>query len=110
MKFNKVFLKILFFIILSISCANANQKIVFIDVELILTKSISGEYMNSNINKIQNEKIEEFKKITENFKNEEKKLIKKKNILEESKFKEQVKLSGSIRSFQYLSLRQYWAI
>jgi len=90
MKFNKVFLKILFFIILSISCANANQKIVFIDVELILTKSISGEYMNSNINKIQNEKIKEFKKITENFKNEEKKLIKKKNILEESKFKEQV--------------------
>ena len=90
MKFNKVFLKILFFIILSISCANANQKIVFIDVELILTKSISGEYMNSNINKIQNEKIKEFKKKRENFQNEDKKLLGKKNILEKSKFEEQV--------------------
>ena len=90
MKFNKILMKIIFFIILSIPCANANQKIVFIDVQLILSESISGKYMISNINKIQNEKIKEFKKKRENFQDEDKKLLGKKNILEKSKFEEQV--------------------
>ena len=90
MKFNRILLKILFFIVLSISYANANQKIVFIDMQKILTESISGKYLNSNIGKLQDKKIIEFKKDKENFQNEEKKLISKKNILEKSKFEEQV--------------------
>ena len=90
MKFNKILLKILFFIVLSMSYANANQKIVFIDIQKILTESISGKYLNSNIGKLQDKKIIEFKKDKEIFQNEEKKLISKKNILEKSKFEEQV--------------------
>ena len=90
MKFNKILLKILFFIVLSMSYANANQKIVFIDIQKILTESISGKYLNSNIGKLQDKKIIEFKKDKENFQNEEKKLISKKNILEKSKFEEEV--------------------
>ena len=90
MKFNKILLKILFFIVLSMPYANANQKIVFIDMQKILTESISGKYLNSYIGKLQDKKIIEFKKDKENFQNEEKKLIGKKNILEKSKFEEQV--------------------
>jgi outer membrane protein len=92
MKFNKILLKILFFIVLSMSYANANQKIVFIDIQKILTESISGKYLNSNISKLQDKKIIEFKKDKVNFQNEEKKLIGKKNILEKSKFEEQVNI------------------
>ena len=92
MKFNKILLKILFFIVLSMSYANANQKIVFIDIQKILTESISGKYLNSNIGKLQDKKIIEFKKDKVNFQNEEKKLIGKKNILEKSKFEEQVNI------------------
>tara|TARA_B100000795_G_scaffold211130_1_gene164762 strand:+ start:2088 stop:2615 length:528 start_codon:yes stop_codon:yes gene_type:complete len=90
MKFNKILLKILFFLALSIPFANANQKIVFIDIQKILTESISGKYLNSNIGKLKEKKINEFKKDQENLQNEEKKLIGKKNILEKSKFEEQV--------------------
>ena len=52
MKFNKILLKILFFIVLSMPYANANQKIVFIDMQKILTESISGKYLNSYIGKL----------------------------------------------------------
>ena len=90
MKFNKILLKILIFFFFSISFANANQKIVFIDIQKILTESVSGKYLNSYIGKSQEKKIIEFKKDQENLKNEEKKLIGKKNILEKSKFEEQV--------------------
>tara|TARA_B110000037_G_C17091820_1_gene494321 strand:- start:302 stop:829 length:528 start_codon:yes stop_codon:yes gene_type:complete len=92
MKFNKIFLNILIFIILSVPCANAEQKIVFLNIQTILTKSISGKYLNSNINKLQEKKIIKFNENKENLQNEEKKLITKKNILEKSKFEEQAKI------------------
>ena len=92
MKSNKIFLKIFLFVILLIPYANANQKIVFLDIQKILTESVSGKYLNSNIEKLQNKKIMEFKKSKENFQNEEKKLIGKKNILEKLKFEEQVNI------------------
>ena len=92
MKSNKIFLKIFLFVILLVPYANANQKIVFLDIQKILTESVSGKYLNSNIEKLQNKKIMEFKKSKENFQNEEKKLIGKKNILEKLKFEEQVNI------------------
>ena len=73
MKSNKIFLKIFLFVILLVPYANANQKIVFLDIQKILTESVSGKYLNSNIEKLQNKKIMEFKKVKKIFK------MKKKN-------------------------------
>ena len=88
----KSFLKIFFFIILLTPQANANQKIAFLNVEFILTQSISGKYLNSTIKELQQKKVTEFKKKKEDLENDDKKLIAQKNILEPSKFEEQVKV------------------
>ena len=92
MKHYKSLLIILFFMILLIPQANANQKIAFLNVEFILTQSKSGKYLNSNIKELQQKKLTEFKKKKEDLENDEKKLITQKNILEPSKFEEQVKV------------------
>ena len=90
MKSNNIIIKSLFLFIFLFSYANAEQKIAFLDIQKILSKSVSGIFLNTSIKKIQDEKVIEFKKKKENLQNDEKKLIAKKNILEESKFEEQI--------------------
>ncbi len=90
MKSNNIIIKSLFLFIFLFSYANAEQKIAFLDIQKILSKSVSGIFLNTSIKKIQDEKLIEFKNKKENLQNDEKKLIAKKNILEESKFEEQI--------------------
>ena len=90
MKLKDIILKVLFLFIFLFSSANAEQKIAFLDIQKILSKSISGNFLNTSIKKLQDDKLIEFKNKKENLKKYEKKLIAKKNILEESKFEEQI--------------------
>tara|TARA_Y100000389_G_C17462308_1_gene522776 strand:- start:3346 stop:3873 length:528 start_codon:yes stop_codon:yes gene_type:complete len=90
MKLKDIILKVLFLFIFLFSSANAEQKIAFLDIQKILSKSISGNFLNTSIKKLQDDKLIEFKKKKENLQKDEKKLIAKKNILEESKFEEQI--------------------
>ena len=91
MKHKSIILKVLFLFTFLFSSANAEQKIAFLDIQKILSKSISGIFLNTSIKKLQDDKIIEFKNKKKNLQNDEKKLIAKKNILEESKFEEQIK-------------------
>ena len=91
MKLKDIILKVLFLFIFLFSSVNAEQKIAFLDIQKILSKSISGNFLNTSIKKLQDDKIIEFKNKKENLQNDEKKLVAKKNILEESKFEEQIK-------------------
>ena len=91
MKLKDIILKVLFLFIFLFSSVNAEQKIAFLDIQKILSKSISGNFLNTSIKKLQDDKLIEFKDKKKNLKNDEKKLIAKKNILEESKFEEQKK-------------------
>ena len=91
MKLKDIILKVLFLFIFLFSSANAEQKIAFLDIQKILSKSISGNFLNTSIKKLQDDKLIEFKNKKENLQKDEKKLIAKKNILEESKFEEQIK-------------------
>jgi outer membrane protein len=90
MKLKDIILKVLFLFIFLFSSANAEQKIAFLDIQKILSKSISGNFLNTSIKKLQDDKLIEFKNKKENLQKDEKKLIAKKNILEESKFEEQI--------------------
>ena len=91
MKLKDIILKVLFLFIFLFSSVNAEQKIAFLDIQKILSKSISGNFLNTSIKKLQDDKLIEFKDKKKNLQNDEKKLIAKKNILEESKFEEQKK-------------------
>jgi Skp family chaperone for outer membrane proteins len=91
MKLKDIILKALFLFIILFSSVNAEQKIAFLDIQKILSKSISGNFLNTSIKKLQDDKLIEFKDKKKNLQNDEKKLIAKKNILEESKFEEQKK-------------------
>ena len=84
----KFFLIILFLFNLNLSQANDN--IVYIDINFILENSIVGKSINTQIKSLQNKENENFKikekKLIEN----EKKLISQKNILDEKQFKNEV--------------------
>ena len=84
----KFFLIILFLFNLNLS--NANDNIVYIDINFILENSIVGKSINTQIKSLQNKENENFKikekKLIEN----EKKIISQKNILDENQFKNEV--------------------
>ena len=56
------------------------------DVNYLLTESKVGKNINIELQKINNNNIEEFKKIEKTIKNEEDNLVKQKNILKEEQY------------------------
>ena len=68
----------------------AEDKIVYLDVNFLLTESQAGKYINTELQKINDKNIEEYKKIENSIKSEEEKLLQQKNILKEEEFKNKV--------------------
>ena len=80
----------IFLILTHSSFSIADQKIVYIDIEYIINNSTAGKQINEHLDNIKNSKINEFKSIEKNLKNEEKNILVKKNIIDENKFKSEV--------------------
>ena len=81
----------------------AEEKIVYLDINFLLSESEAGKYINNELKKINNKNVEEFKKIENSIKTEEEKLLKKKNILKEVEFNNKVnKLREKNKSYQEL--------
>ena len=79
----------------------AEDKIVYLDVNKLLNESEAGKYLNSELNKINNSNIEEFKKIENTIKSEEEKILKQKNILKTEEFNSKVdELRDKYKSYQ----------
>jgi len=72
------------------SIAIADQKIVYIDIDYIITNSIAGKQINNHLANIKNSTIDEFKNIEKNLKDKEKNILAKKNIIDENKYKLEV--------------------
>ena len=81
----KNFIFFIFFLFFSKNLL-ANDKILYLDVNYLLNNSEVGKYVNSELNKLNEENINEFKKIEENLKVDENKLLKQKNILKEEEY------------------------
>ena len=77
---------LLFIIILFTNKSFADEKIVYLDVNFLLLESESGKYINSELKKINDLNIKEFKKIENSIKSEEENLLKQKNILKKEEF------------------------
>ena len=81
---------LIFFILVFTENLYADNKIIYIDINKIISNSESGKYLNKELNKINNENITEFKNIEKELKAEEEKILKQKNILKESEFNSKV--------------------
>ena len=95
----KKILLILFFI-LNINYSNAEDKIVYININHILNNSLAGKSITKHIQDIKEKKKNEFLSIEKQFTNKEKEIIKQKNIIEKNKFDDQVnKLREEIKIY-----------
>ena len=88
----KKFFLILFFLSLSINLLKAEDKVSYIDIDFILTNTLAGKVLLNTLKKEEELKINKFKSNDDNFKNEEKKILAKKNIISNEEFEKQIKL------------------
>ena len=77
----KKFFFIIFFSILSVNSIIADDKISYVDMDYILTNTIAGKSLLENFKKEEKLKIDKFKINDEDFKNKEKKILAKKNLV-----------------------------
>ena len=85
----KKFFYIIFFFII-ISNANADLKIVYIDINEILTNSKVGKSIAEHMSSLEKNKIAEFDQLEKKLKNKDKEIIAKKNILNEDKLQNEI--------------------
>ena len=91
---------LIFFILIFTENLYADNKIIYIDINKIISNSESGKYLNKELNKINNENITEFKNIEKELKVEEESILKQKNILKESEFNSKVsELREKVKSY-----------
>ena len=94
---------LLFFLLTFYNISLAEEKVFYLDVNFLLNQSEAGKYINTELQKINNKNIEEYKKIENSIKNEEEKFLKQKNILKEEEFNSKVnKLKEKYNSYQEL--------
>jgi Skp family chaperone for outer membrane proteins len=92
MYFKKI-IKIIFIFLLTInlSSLNASEKIVYVDMNKIMSTSLVAQSLKKKLNKYNETSLNKFKKTLESLRAEENKLIAQKNVIDENEFKEKAK-------------------
>ena len=80
------------YLIFGITNSFAESKVVYIDMNKILNESKVGAFVEKELTKIHETKLDSFKKTEDKLKKEEIDLVSKKNIMERNLFNEKVKL------------------
>ena len=93
-----ILLLINFFITTSVL---SNSKIVYIDMDLVIQKSIVGKNITEQIKKINDTNLIELKKLEKQIKDEDDEISKQKNILDETQIREKINnLNLKVKKFQ----------
>ena len=95
------------YLIFGITNSFAENKIVYIDMNRILDKSKVGTFVEKELTKIHEEKLDKFSKTEEELKKEEIDLISKRNIMEREEFDKKVKFLNE-KAQNYQSERRKW--
>ena len=82
----KKFVIILFILLIHVNFVHADAKIVFVDLNKIMTTSKPGSSLLEKLNKKNDQILNNFKENEKKLKDKEKKLIAQKNILSEEEF------------------------
>ena len=81
----KKILVIIFFISISQNL-HADEKLAIVDIDYLINNSKAGKYIQTNINRINDKNINEFKKKENEFKKKQTELMTKKNVLSKEEF------------------------
>ena len=91
---------ILFFLVLS-KFSYANENIVYLDVNYLLSESEVGKYVNLNLKKISDENNKTFKNFEEDLKTVEENLLTQQNILKKEDYDKKLsELKNKLKSYQ----------
>ena len=91
MKF-KIYLYTLIILVFSNNIVLSSEKIVFIDIDYVLSNSNLGKSISLELNKINKQNIDELNKLEKILKNKKEKINKTKNISTKEKLNEDIKL------------------
>ena len=89
--FKKIFF-ILIFLFLSVTFLKAEDKVSYIDIDYLLTNTLAGKELLKKLKKEEELKIEQFKTNDKNFKNEEDKILAKRNLISKDEINKELKL------------------
>jgi len=92
MKLFKIFFLVLIFLSLSINFLKADDKVFYVDMDYVLTNTVSGKQLLKTLKKEEELKINKFKLNDDNFKNEEKKILSKRNLISEDEINKELRL------------------
>ncbi len=95
------------YLIFGITNSFAESKIVYIDMNKILNKSKVGAFVEKELTKLHETKLEGFKKTEEDLKKKEIDLVSKRNILARNEFDAKVKLLNEDAQ-KYQAERRKW--
>ena len=96
----RIFLPLFLFFLIFSAPVMSEQKIVFVDMDRLISVSKSGSSIFNQLKDINDKNLEFLKKEEKKFKEKEKKLIAQKNILSETDFKNKVdKLKSEIENY-----------
>ena len=96
----KKYLIIIFFIF-NIFTFNANSKIAYIDIKIILNESNVGKSLNSHLKSLNSEYSKKYTKIEKELLEKEKTLLAQKNIIEKNEFNKKIRnLSDEINKYK----------
>ena len=87
----KNFFFILLFLLLSFNVSKADEKISYVDIDYILSNSLAGKSLLETLKNEEKLKIENFKVSDDNFKDKEKKILAKKNLITNEEINKELK-------------------
>ena len=88
----KNFFYIFFLLLLSINILKAENKVSYIDIDYVLTNTFAGKSLLNTLKKEEESKINKYRLDDENFKNKEKKILAKKNLISKEEISKQMKI------------------
>ncbi len=91
MKFIKTQVKTFIILFFFLTNAYSNEKIVYIDMNVLINTSKAGVSINNQMKKLVDQNNKEYEKLEKKLVNEENELLKKKNVVEPQQFNEEIK-------------------
>ena len=86
------FFFIVVILLLSINNLKAEDKVAYLDIDYILTNTLAGKSLLKSLKQNEEIKISKFKSSDEKFKNDEKKILAKKNLISNEELKNELRL------------------
>tara|TARA_B110000003_G_C16431469_1_gene450237 strand:+ start:133 stop:660 length:528 start_codon:yes stop_codon:yes gene_type:complete len=92
MKLFNNFFFITLILLLSSNNLKAEDKVAYLDIDFILTNTLAGNSLLNNLKQREEAKVSEYKVSDEKFRNDEKKILAKKNLISNDEIKKEMKV------------------